>query len=480
MSRERSSDNHSSTSLPEQERQSRGSSSNSSTRPSRSSSRQPPSRGREPRARGGNRVRFTPGGESLDDRNQRSYFDLRGNDGFPDEESRLAAVASERGNSSHSRQDNGGSYSPAIDTDESADITETPTQSPVLKPRPSMIRENSGNSGYGNITDDEQDEDEQDEKNSHQRDAEARAQRLSWMVGSSSAPGSKTNSRDPSPATRPHISYPERDAIPMRDLENGKYRDYDVDTDEDEEAPTDKQNKSQTSEAHRLVRALTKRATDTLFRSPGPPPGLRSGQVTPEADKDPNDYVPRPLQYRESVLSSLLKFHDVRHDANTPNGLGRKFNHFRHESSSSVPSVTTTPGGSPDNSSGRDTPREKHDKWYYKPGNQSTSSLAGLMDSSSMLAAPGAAASSLGRKLKQRPAMHRPKSTGAISQASSHLLNKLGPKPKLEDEIRITVHIAETLSRQKYLLKLCRALMTYGAPTHRLEGELTSMLLKCH
>jgi uncharacterized membrane protein YjjP (DUF1212 family) len=42
-------------------------------------------------------------------------------------------------------------------------------------------------------------------------------------------------------------------------------------------------------------------------------------------------------------------------------------------------------------------------------------------------------------------------------------------RPRLEDEIRITVHIAETLSRQKYLMKLCRALMSYGAPTHRLE-----------
>jgi uncharacterized membrane protein YjjP (DUF1212 family) len=42
-------------------------------------------------------------------------------------------------------------------------------------------------------------------------------------------------------------------------------------------------------------------------------------------------------------------------------------------------------------------------------------------------------------------------------------------KPALEDEIRITVHIAELLSRQKYLIRLCRALMKYGAPTHRLE-----------
>jgi uncharacterized membrane protein YjjP (DUF1212 family) len=29
------------------------------------------------------------------------------------------------------------------------------------------------------------------------------------------------------------------------------------------------------------------------------------------------------------------------------------------------------------------------------------------------------------------------------------------------------------LSRQKYLIKLCRALMTYGAPTHRLEGNIS-------
>lgn len=42
-------------------------------------------------------------------------------------------------------------------------------------------------------------------------------------------------------------------------------------------------------------------------------------------------------------------------------------------------------------------------------------------------------------------------------------------KPHLEDEIRITVHIAEVIARQKYLIKLCRGLMLYGAPTHRLE-----------
>jgi uncharacterized membrane protein YjjP (DUF1212 family) len=44
------------------------------------------------------------------------------------------------------------------------------------------------------------------------------------------------------------------------------------------------------------------------------------------------------------------------------------------------------------------------------------------------------------------------------------------PNPKSKKEqIRITVHIAGIISRHRYLLKLCRALMMYGAPTHRLE-----------
>ncbi|KAL1836129.1 hypothetical protein VTK73DRAFT_5191 [Phialemonium thermophilum] len=38
--------------------------------------------------------------------------------------------------------------------------------------------------------------------------------------------------------------------------------------------------------------------------------------------------------------------------------------------------------------------------------------------------------------------------------------------------MRITVHIAEIISRHRYLVKLCRALMMYGAPTHRLEAYM--------
>lgn len=41
-----------------------------------------------------------------------------------------------------------------------------------------------------------------------------------------------------------------------------------------------------------------------------------------------------------------------------------------------------------------------------------------------------------------------------------------------EEEAKITVHVADILKRQKYLVKMCRALMLFGAPTHRLEEYL--------
>ncbi|GME83610.1 unnamed protein product [Ambrosiozyma monospora] len=43
---------------------------------------------------------------------------------------------------------------------------------------------------------------------------------------------------------------------------------------------------------------------------------------------------------------------------------------------------------------------------------------------------------------------------------------------KLKNAARITVHIADVLQRQRFILTLCKALMMYGAPNHRLEEYL--------
>lgn len=58
---------------------------------------------------------------------------------------------------------------------------------------------------------------------------------------------------------------------------------------------------------------------------------------------------------------------------------------------------------------------------------------------------------------------------------------KLGKKFKKNNQkLRITVHIADILQRQRFIIRMCRALMMYGAPTHRLEEYMvmTSRVLE--
>lgn len=60
--------------------------------------------------------------------------------------------------------------------------------------------------------------------------------------------------------------------------------------------------------------------------------------------------------------------------------------------------------------------------------------------------------------------------------------NRLGKKLKKnkDQKLRITVHIADILQRQRFIIRMCRALMMYGAPTHRLEEYMvmTSRVLE--
>ncbi|KAF3985906.1 hypothetical protein FT663_02952 [Candidozyma haemuli var. vulneris] len=70
----------------------------------------------------------------------------------------------------------------------------------------------------------------------------------------------------------------------------------------------------------------------------------------------------------------------------------------------------------------------------------------------------------------------RPK---APKQSSSNRLGKKLKKNK-DQKLRITVHIADILQRQRFIIRICRALMLYGAPTHRLEEYMvmTSRVLE--
>lgn len=219
------------------------------------------------------------------------------------------------------------------------------------------------------------------------------------------------------------------------------------------------------AEAHRLVRSMT-RVQDNLQRRRPRRAYQRSGQTTPEGAI--RDFASRRRSSNfgggSGILSQLLKLH-----ASQTGSSSRPESVITDDSDSDtqVSSGATTPKkGSLSPSmppsmptSGTATPRKEKIKWYKKSAHRSTSSLVDASMNLSRASLPAGAAE-------------------AIQPARRHKKNKR--KTRLEDEIRVTVHIAEILARQRYIMQLCRALMRYGAPTHRLEEymQMTARVLQ--
>lgn len=293
-----------------------------------------------------------------------------------------------------------------------------------------------------------------------------RGKRLEQDQRSTSEPNSRRGSMKTKKPTVPLRS----GDIPMQDLN-------DISDDSDEEdamlplPPHELKPRSVHQEAYGLVRRHTDarglRSNSEVESSPG----TRSGYVTPTEEMEFfEDYQPRPKQYRGGILGSLLKLYGDQQSSGatsgTPPGLPKA--HVRGDYS-----TASTPQHSPPES-GATTPNGRH--WYSPYRNhkasQSSSSLAQLVGSSASFVSP--AVSGLGEQVSQRlkeqqEAKKRPgigkrtRSGGAIAA-----INRLS-RARFDEEIRITKHIGETIARQKYLTKICRALMQYGAPTHRLE-----------
>lgn len=424
-----------------------------------------------PKNRG--RVRFNATNEANDSENKKSLHPLRDKSISPQRfAQQMSLPKSAKYSPNHSRNSSSNSlmrFTPDREKEnpftDLAAINNSPvTPTPVSKPRPSVLRNNPGGGFKGDLSDVE----ESNEKTFSALAAQSRAQRIASLVGSHSTPNSRRNSLDddaddiPSPRPRNPGGLPVRiDDIPLVPMDS---RPYDG-GESDDDIQNEKTKESSSTEAHKLVRSHTSKARKDAFKMPVPRPGLVSGQVTPEDEHAiMEEYVPRPQQFRGGVLSSLLKLYNA-----PTNGTTMSTPASRRNSDGSEGTLPVSLG-----SSGMTTPK-KNAKWYHQK-NQSQDTLAGLMEASAMLAAPAGAVGTPKKKVP-RPGMGRRTTSGRLIETAAR---QFAGKPRLEDEIRITIHIAETLSRQKYLLKLCRALMTYGAPTHRLEEymKMTARVLE--
>ncbi|KAJ5649507.1 uncharacterized protein N7484_003230 [Penicillium longicatenatum] len=259
------------------------------------------------------------------------------------------------------------------------------------------------------------------------------------------------------------------DNIPLEELQARRAR-RDADHLRSLEAGEEVTQPAPSAEAHRLVRSMTM-VGDRLKRKPR---GAyqRSGQTTPEGLL--RDYTAAARRRSSNfggggsgILSQLLKLQAVQtggssrpesvitddSDSDTQFSSGGTTPKKGSRSPSMLPSM---PPSMP--TSGAATPRKEKLKWYKKSAHRSTSSLVGASMNFSTTSLPAA--------VDAMPPNKRPK--------------KSKRKTRLEDEIRVTVHIAEIISRQRYIMQLCRALMRYGAPTHRLEEymQMTARVLE--
>jgi uncharacterized membrane protein YjjP (DUF1212 family) len=110
-------------------------------------------------------------------------------------------------------------------------------------------------------------------------------------------------------------------------------------------------------------------------------------------------------------------------------------------------------------SSERATPRRK---WYkHEMDTASQDTLATLVGASVQLANPASK--------DHDPALKR--HSGHQRNSSGNIISKVW-KTKEDQDTKIKFHVASILKRQQYIIRMCRAMMLFGAPTHRLEESL--------
>ncbi|KAM3418493.1 hypothetical protein BST61_g4474 [Cercospora zeina] len=347
----------------------------------------------------------------------------------------------------------------------------------VPRPRPALRRARSTTRADDPISHIEgpYDDEERSKRQQASRKAYAEAKRLETTERMHSGP----NSRHTSPVgwrrTSKNIS--EEASVQNFNEDDDVYSDDDKDLN-----GLENQRRAAEEEAFKLVQRHTfgRGRLNHAHEEPesgGASGAVTPGNVTPIEERDyMEDYQPRPSKYRGGILGSLLKLygeaslHDGRHmrsaSGAVPRGRGWRWS----DDFSQNTSAATTPQHSPPES-GTSTPNPAKSHWYShkRSKNQSASSLAQLVGSSASFGSP--AVSAFGEQVNQKLREHQEQSKrpGIGKRAlSGGVFNRLS-KQRQAEQFRITNHIAETIARQKYLMRLCRALMEYGAPTHRLE-----------
>ncbi|KAK0730170.1 hypothetical protein B0H67DRAFT_474824 [Lasiosphaeris hirsuta] len=268
-------------------------------------------------------------------------------------------------------------------------------------------------------------------------EAKNRADRLAFAVGSSLAPASRRGSLD---GVESGMSTPfDREAL-LSEPEGVGTNSHDVSSAQNSSGLRVRKGAQQA--ATDLVRRHARRATPLMHQLAFP----RSGTATPVSDDLEN--IPHPEKYKGGILGNLLKLYNA---------------DDKNRSEATFSSAPSTPGRTPNRSPSNTPPTSRPStprlggRGFRGSRPPSGTALEGLVSTSLMFTAPGSEDISKAASDKIKQERERPRKR---------------TRSKKQEEFRITVHIAQIISRHQYLIKLCKSLMMYGAPTHRLEAYM--------
>ncbi|KAH8695008.1 putative DUF1212 domain membrane protein Prm10 [Talaromyces proteolyticus] len=207
------------------------------------------------------------------------------------------------------------------------------------------------------------------------------------------------------------------------------------------------------TEAHIFIQQMNQQN----FDAPYP---VRAHVLSPQCgEEQDNDASALPISH-EKLLSTFLKVHqNQQHEDQSspmdsikyPNSL-----YIRNGSFGDINSSTRSLNRDP---SRPESPRRK---WWEKQKNRSPSPKSLPFNVSGK--------GSFSSTSSQCPTL-------VHSGGSECFPNRQLSEDGSRDDVRLKVYFADVHSRQRYLLRLCKALMKFGAPTHRLE-EYMSMTSK--
>ncbi|KAK2055157.1 DUF1212-domain-containing protein [Colletotrichum caudatum] len=373
-------------------------------------------------------------------------------------------------------------------------VPSTPKLAPAPPARPSILRGSSGSSipTVATLAKDGP-RSSQDNERQEAKSAAAAAQERARQMAANVQLGSPVRDRRDSvaSATTAETSEPEsgsRDStgedVPLQDLRprqppsggGGKAA---------EELKVHEHQAALNDEAYKIVRAHTWRLADKSDGDPGPS-NAQDAETTKTTDqllREVNDgqydgvyAVPAPKEYRGSVLSQLLKLYKPAESGGQYGHTGGQGRRSSFSIGGPLLSGTSTPGSN----SGTATPTTPRRKWYEADRSQET--LVNLIEASARLANPNTRKRG-GDDDDESPEAKGPSRDGKAAAGKKTRAKNKRPQSnsrlsayiqRQEEEAKITIHIAETLSRQEYIITLCRALMLFGAPTHRLEEYLST------